>query len=101
MRQPAMLKIHQQKCEVIEHVDAGEVFGELEAVEQGRLAVEEANVAKVQIAVTMAHLAGRTPPVKQLGDCRQLLAPLRQDRVNIARLETGVPRLGQAAVLQL
>src|ERR1700751_1716539 len=88
MRQPAMLKIHQHKCEVIEYVDAGEVFGELQAIEQGRLAVEEANVAKVEIAMAMAHLAGRTPPIDQLPKRGQLLAPLHPDRIDPLRVET-------------
>ncbi len=40
MPEPAMLQIHQQKREVIEHVDAGEGLVELEAIEQGWLAIK-------------------------------------------------------------
>jgi len=32
-REPAMLEIHQQKCEIIEHVDRSEFVREFEAIE--------------------------------------------------------------------
>src|SRR5208283_5702620 len=51
----ARLEIHQQKRKIVELVPAGDVVGKLDRVEQDRLAVDERDVAKVQVAVTAAN----------------------------------------------
>src|ERR1700738_2976624 len=101
MREPPVLQIHQQKCEVIEDVDAGERLRELQAVEQGGPAVDEADVAKMQIAVATAHLAGRAAPVEQSRNCRQPFAPFLEQFVYVLRHETGLPRCREAVMLRL
>ena len=55
----ALLQIHQQEGEIVEHVAAGDLVGEFDRVEQGRLAVDEDDVAQMQVAVTAAHEPGR------------------------------------------
>ena len=75
-----MLQIHQQKREVIEHVDAGEAFVELEAIEQGRLSAKKTDIAEMQIAVTMAYFARRTPAVEQLRRSRKPFSPFLANR---------------------
>ena len=65
--QPAEFEIHQQKGEVVEDVDAGQLVGEFEAVEQQGLAVDEADVAQMQVAVAAAHLAGGAARFEQAG----------------------------------
>ena len=100
-RELAVLEIHQQEGEVVEDVDAGQRLGELQAVEQGRLAVEQANVAEVQIAMAMAHLAGRAPPVEQRGERRQPIVPLLADRCDALRGKAGMLRGREAAILRL
>ena len=52
-----MLQIHQQKGEIVQNVDAGESVREFEAIEQGWLAVDQADVAQMQIAVAAADLS--------------------------------------------
>ena len=64
--QAALLKIHQQEGEVVEDVSAGDLIGEFHRVEQRRLAVDEDDVAQVQIAMATADESG--------------LAALEQDR---------------------
>ena len=60
-----MLQIHQQKCQIVEHVDAGERVIEFEAIEEGRLTLEQADVPQVKITVAMAHLAGSATAVEE------------------------------------
>jgi len=43
-------QIHQEKRDVVEHVDARDLFVELHASKQRRDTVEEADVAQVEIA---------------------------------------------------
>ena len=58
---PAMVQIHQQESEIVQHVDAGDILGKLDAVEQQRPSVHEADIAQVQIAMAETHLAGVAP----------------------------------------
>ena len=74
IRQAAMPQVHQQECEVVEHVYGGDLVVELDAVEQARRAIEEADIAQVQIAMAAAQPALRTTPVEQRGVPRQRLA---------------------------
>ena len=52
--QPARFEVHDQEGEVVEHVDAGDGLVELDAVEQRRPVVDEADIGKMQIAVAAA-----------------------------------------------
>ena len=63
-----MLEIHQQKGEVIKDVDRSELVGEFEAIEQGRLALEQADIAEMQVAVAAPHFSRCAPPVEQGAD---------------------------------
>ena len=60
-----MPQIHQQESKIVQHVDGCDLFVELDAVEQPRLTVEQADVAQVQIAVAAAHLPGLLAAVEQ------------------------------------
>ena len=58
-------QIHQQKGEIVEHVDAGQVVVEFQAIEQNRIALEQADIAQMQVAVTVpqpACLRARVEP---------------------------------------
>ena len=46
-----MRQIHDQECDVIEHVDHGQGIVEFDRIEQGRRAVEQTDISKMQIAV--------------------------------------------------
>ncbi len=96
-----MLQIHQQKREVVENIDVGEGLVELQAIEQGRLPIEQTDVAEVQIAVAMAHLAGRTPPVEQLRQNRDPFLPFLPNALHSIRTEAGTARGCEAAILHL
>ncbi|MSP52498.1 MAG: hypothetical protein EXQ91_08950 [Alphaproteobacteria bacterium] len=55
-----MPKVHKEKCKVVRDVDASERVVELDRIEGGRLAIDEANVAEMEIAVAAAYKTG--PP---------------------------------------
>ena len=99
----ARIEIHEQKGEVIQHVDGGQRLAELEGVERHGHVVDQHDVAEVQIAVAAAHAAGIAARDKEglgtleggdetLGDvgmaigqrARQLLDDGRQDACAIA-----------------
>src|SRR4051794_32223753 len=69
-----MSEIHQEKGEVIEHVDGREVLVELEAIEQGGLALEHADVAQDEIAMAAADLIGLAARVEKGPAPLQLLS---------------------------
>ena len=65
--QIATPKIHQQKREVVEHIDARDVLVELHGVEQRGSAVDETDVAQVQVAVALADPSDVPPGVEAPG----------------------------------
>ena len=68
IRKPAVLEIHQEKSEIIENVDRSELVREFEAIEEGRPALEEADIAEMQVAVATPHFSSGGPPVEQGSD---------------------------------
>ena len=62
---PALAEIHEQEGEIVEHVDRGERIVELDGVEQNGLALDLDDVAQVEIAVTVAHIASARPRFEQ------------------------------------
>ena len=56
--EPTAPEIHEQKRQVVEDVGAGDLVVELDAVEERRPAVEQHDVAQVQVAVTLPHEPG-------------------------------------------
>jgi hypothetical protein len=94
-----MFEIHQQKRQVIKDVDAGEGFVELQAIEQGRLSVEETNIPKMQITMAVAHLAGRTPPIQQLRQALDPSLPFLENCVDSVLAEPNLARSSEAAIL--
>ena len=51
-------QVHEQEGQVVEHVDAGEIVVELDAVEQDRAVAEQHDVGEVEVAVAVADAAG-------------------------------------------
>src|ERR1700720_2410708 len=101
MPEPAMLQIHQQKREVVENVDAGEGLVELEAIEQCRFAVQKADIAKMQIAVAMAHLTGCTAAVEQLRQSCDPFLPFLPNALHSIPTEAGTTRGCETAILHV
>ena len=87
--QAAPDQVHDQEGEVVEHVDAGELLVELEAVEQNRPALEEHDVGEVQIAVAVPHPAVGTALVEKVGSCLELSLRGRVQRCDRGRVEDG------------
>src|SRR3954471_21307984 len=58
-------QVDEQEGQIVEHVDAGEVVGELDAVEQDRAIFQEHDVGEVEVTVAVAHEAGSTAMVEQ------------------------------------
>ena len=59
------MEVHQQKGEIVEHVDRREFVGKFDAIERRRRAVDDADVAQGQIAMATARLAPRMARVEQ------------------------------------
>ena len=55
--QPALGQVHQQEGEIVEHVARRDQRAELDGVEQHRPAVDQHDVAEMQIAVNAADQA--------------------------------------------
>src|SRR5262249_62033265 len=55
--EPALAQIHQYKGEVVEHVAGGDQIAELDGVEQDGLAVDEHDIAEMQVAGDAANEA--------------------------------------------
>ena len=65
VRKPALDQIHQEKSEVVEHVTGSDQRIELDRVEQHRLAVDQRDIAEMQVAMTMPHQQRFTAPAQQ------------------------------------
>jgi len=61
----AMYKVHEQKGEVVQPVDDGDVIVEFDRVEQRRYALNTADVAQVQVAMQAPHMTGGAARVDQ------------------------------------
>ncbi len=72
--QAACAKIHQQEGEVVEHIDSGDGVVEFDGVEQHWRAVDLDDVAEMQIAVAVTHIASAGARLKQEGKRRERLA---------------------------
>ena len=64
-RQLPAPQVHDQEGKVVQHVDAGNIVVELDRVEQRGLAVEQDDVAKVEVTMALAHRAVLPPRVEQ------------------------------------
>ena len=69
--QAAPDQVHQQEREVVEHVDGGETGVEFDGVEQRRPAVDQDNIAEMQVAVAAPHQAGALARLEQRRDARE------------------------------
>jgi len=63
-RQLAPPEIHQHEGEIVEHIRRREIVAEFQAVEQGRHAIDLADVAQVQIAMAAPDEAAARPQVE-------------------------------------
>ncbi len=55
--QPSVPQVHQQERQVVEDVGGREVVVEFQAIEQGRFAFDQADVAQVEVPVPVAYLS--------------------------------------------
>ena len=92
-----MVEIHQQESQVIDDIDAGQLFGELDAIEQHRPAVDETDVAQMQVAVTAAHPAGLAALVEEPAVARQFAVEGVLDAVDLRGGEAGRAAIAQNA----
>ncbi len=65
VRRGAVPKIHQKKSEIVEDIDRCDRVTEFDTVEQARLAVQQADVAQVQIAMATAYFSSGFPAVEE------------------------------------
>ena len=98
---PAMVEVHQEESEVVEDIDAGEVFGKLDAIEQHRPSVDQTDIAQMQVAVTAPHLSRRPPLVDEPPVLRQFAAHPLLDAVDLRGGEAGRAAGAQAADIGL
>ena len=73
-------QVHQQEGEVVEHVTGGDARIELDGVEQRRCAVEQDDVAEVQVAVAAAHVARGRADREQRAEAAEQRAGGRRER---------------------
>ena len=89
--QPALGQIHQQECQIVEHVARRDQRAEFDGIEQHRPALEQDDIAEMEIAVDAADEASRA---------------LEQERMNAgigrsARAREGVDALGRKQIGRL
>ena len=63
--QPTPPEIHEKKREIVQHVGAGNLVVEFDRVEERRPSVDQHDVAKVEIAVTLADESGFPTSIEQ------------------------------------
>ena len=61
----ALDQIHQQKGEIVEHVAGRDTVVEFDGVEQHRLAVNQDDVAEMQVAMAAANKTGALARIQQ------------------------------------
>src|SRR5690606_33116202 len=89
-------EIHEQKGEIVENVDRGDVVVELDAVENHRLAADQRHIAQMQIAMAEAHPALRAALVEQIAvagekrGTRSMQHPQMRGIENLAREGGGI-----------
>ena len=91
--QVALPEIHQREGEIVENVAGGDVGIEFDRVEQHRLAVDDRDVAQVQIAVAAAHVALLAARDEQRPDRGERFARLARQR----RRSRGIEQIGPRA----
>jgi hypothetical protein len=64
-RKPALLEVHQQESEIVKHIARSDQRIELDRVEQHRLAVDQRDIAEMQVAMTVPHQQGFAAPAQQ------------------------------------
>lgn len=67
-----MPKIHEQKREIVERIDSRNLVVELNAVEQPRFALQQADIAQMQVTVASPDLAGDFTCIEQRCISRQI-----------------------------
>ena len=83
-----MPQVHQQESKVVKNIDGRERFVELKAIEQGRHAIDQADVAQDEIAVAAPDLSGsptllktsRVPPERLSEQIREITRSLPADQ---------------------
>lgn len=65
--QRAVLEVHEQEGDVVEHVDARHLVAELDAVEQGGPAVDETDVSEMQVAMATTNESLRAASHQPIG----------------------------------
>ena len=92
-----MQQVHQQEGEVVEGVDRRQRLVELQAVEQHRRAVQQDDVAEVQIAVAVAHEALGAAPLEHVARALERGPGRLVDRTHLSPLENRADQGGEVA----
>ena len=94
---PAMVEIHQQESQVVQHIDARQLFGELDAIEQQRPSVDQTDIAQMQVAVTAPHLARLPALVEQPAMASQFVVETALEAIDLCRGKAGRAAIAQNA----
>src|SRR5215471_3241562 len=54
-RPTATPEIHEEECEVIQHINAGDLVIKFDCIEERRAAINQDNIAQMHIAVTLTY----------------------------------------------
>jgi hypothetical protein len=85
--EPTGMQVHEQEGEIIEHVDIRDQAIEFDAVEQRRASGDEADVAQMQVAMAVAHLAGAPARVQQRCHAREFRLRRRDQCFHVCGVE--------------
>jgi len=75
------IDVHKQECEVVENIDPGKVWIEIDTIEERRSALPATYIPEMQIAMAMPDRPCRSAPVEQpAGPIQHVQTPLPQNR---------------------
>src|ERR1019366_6264075 len=97
LRQLALDQVHQQEGEIVQHVAGGDLGIEFDGVEQHRRALEQHDIAEVQIAVTPTYQASTFARGEQRANALQCTTRRVGERAHRLRRE----KLGGSAELRI
>ena len=81
--QPAFDQVHQQEGEIVEHVAGADQLAEFDSIEQHRLAIDQRDVAEMQVAVDTADEPVCAARFEQRPDAGVSLASCLRERLDL------------------
>src|SRR5581483_9402193 len=81
--EPALQEVHQQERKIVKDVPGGDDVAELDGIEQYRLAVEQDDIAEMEVAVNAAHEPRAASRAQQRRDLLVSCAAFAREGMNV------------------